>query len=164
MDRWDIEWWRVQVNCITDRQIYNNPHLGYCNSTDNLCNGPNETQWVGLPIYIEQDLNDWGNYSFNYNNDTFAHYGTWFMQQANASKPRSVQNELVKQAHNISEMAKGSYYSEYSLKLSYPMPYTFFMVDCTANKPLRLPGLIFGTRNTDGIQALLAIIWVLASL
>ncbi len=107
---WDVDWWKYYLECINDTAIYTELDLGYCNS-DYLANGScKNNEYVGLPLYIEQDLNEWAQLYFPNNSNPWDSWGTFFMTQANQSKPRSVQKELDKQRANLTNQATSAYY------------------------------------------------------
>jgi hypothetical protein len=120
---WDVNWWKVTYECIDDSQLYSNLTLGYCNSTIYDNGTCQDNAWLGAPLAIEEDLNNWASWSY-FPSSTIAkweRYGTYFMTQANSSKPRSIQKEFIKQADSLASQAKTAYYgSEFCMRRTRP--------------------------------------------
>jgi hypothetical protein len=104
---WDIEWWKYNLEGYTQKDI-ETPSNGYCNSTSYDNGTCQNGDWVGIPLYVEEDLNNWAQYVAFPDNNTLANFGTWFMEAA--KKTHNLQNELDMQIQNISSLAQNAYY------------------------------------------------------
>ena len=100
----ELDWWGSELDGYDEPEIYDLEN-GYCNGTfddgDN-CDGT----WVGVPVWIEQDLNSRGADVFD-GNETFANFGTTFMKRANRTSDlrRTLQNQI----DDVERMMKKEY-------------------------------------------------------
>ena len=100
---WDLDWWGSELDGYDEAEIYDLEN-GYCNGTldDDACDGA----WVGVPIWMEQELNSWGAYVLD-GNKTFSNFGTTFMKRANQSE--DLRQALQVQIDDVEHMMKKEY-------------------------------------------------------